>query len=154
MSDEPTPRPIRIDAHQHFWPQPTRFLYPWMTDEQAALRRPFGPDDLRPLIQSREIDWTVLVQTRSSLDETRDFLAIADKTEFVAGEKRSEAESYAIRVRTTDQGGLPFEKTLTINITNVNESPRFAGTAVPADTCCPRRAIARSWQPASRPGSR
>ena len=56
-----------------------------MTDEQAALRRPFGPDDLRPLLQARQIDWTVLVQTRSSLDETRDFLAIADQTDFVAG---------------------------------------------------------------------
>jgi L-fucono-1,5-lactonase len=85
MTEETATRPIRVDAHQHFWPQPTRWLYPWMTDEQAALRRPFGPDDLRPLIQTREIDWTVLVQTRSSLDETRDFLAIADKTDFVAG---------------------------------------------------------------------
>ncbi len=31
--------------------------------------------------------------------------------------------SYAIRVRTTDQGGLQFEQTFTINITNVNETP-------------------------------
>ena len=85
MTEENTSRPIRVDAHHHFWPQPTRFAYPWMTDELAALRRPFGPDDLRPLIESREIDWTVLVQTRSSLDETRDFLAIAERTDFVAG---------------------------------------------------------------------
>jgi len=85
MTEENTTRPVRIDAHQHFWPQPTGSLYPWMTDDLAALRRPFGPDDLQPLIESREIDWTVLVQTRSSLDETRDFLAIADRTEFVAG---------------------------------------------------------------------
>jgi L-fuconolactonase len=85
MSDASEPRPIRVDAHQHFWPQPTRWLYPWMTDDQAAIRRPFGPDDLRPLIRSRGIDWTVLVQTRSSLDETRDFLAIANATDFVAG---------------------------------------------------------------------
>ena len=85
MTEENTSRPIRVDAHHHFWPQPTRFAYPWMTDEQAALRRPFGPDDLRPLIETREIDWTVLVQTRSSLDETRDFLAIAERTDFVAG---------------------------------------------------------------------
>src|SRR5688572_12152042 len=56
-----------------------------MTDEQEAIRRPFGPDDLRPLLKSRSIDWTVLVQTRSSLDETRDFLTIADSTDFVAG---------------------------------------------------------------------
>ncbi len=31
--------------------------------------------------------------------------------------------SYSIRVRTTDQGGLSFEKQLTIGVTNVNESP-------------------------------
>lgn len=85
MIEETVRRSIRVDAHQHFWPQPTRWLYPWITEEQAALRRPFGPEDLRPLIQTRQIDWTVLVQTRSSLDETRDFLAIADTTDFVAG---------------------------------------------------------------------
>ncbi|MFN8634681.1 MAG: amidohydrolase family protein [Chloroflexota bacterium] len=85
MSEELAQRPVRIDAHHHFWPQPDPALYPWMTDELAALRRPFGPDDLRPLLQARQIDWTVLVQTRSSLDETRDFLEIADSTAFVAG---------------------------------------------------------------------
>ncbi len=31
--------------------------------------------------------------------------------------------SYAIRVRTTDQGGLTFEQTFTISVTNVNEAP-------------------------------
>ncbi len=31
--------------------------------------------------------------------------------------------SYSIRVRTTDQGALTFDKTFTINITNVNEAP-------------------------------
>jgi hypothetical protein len=31
--------------------------------------------------------------------------------------------SYSIRVRTTDQGGLSYEKQLTIGVTNVNESP-------------------------------
>ncbi|MDO7874420.1 cadherin domain-containing protein [Hymenobacter sp. ASUV-10] len=31
--------------------------------------------------------------------------------------------SYAVRVRTTDQGGLFFEQTFTIGITNVNEAP-------------------------------
>jgi L-fuconolactonase len=85
MTDGLATRPIRVDAHQHFWPHPTRWMYPWMTDEQEALRRPFGPEDLRPLIESREFDWTVLVQTRSSLDETREFLAIAERTDFVAG---------------------------------------------------------------------
>jgi VCBS repeat-containing protein len=31
--------------------------------------------------------------------------------------------SYSIRVRTTDQGGLSYEQALTINITNVNDTP-------------------------------
>lgn len=31
--------------------------------------------------------------------------------------------SYSIRIRTTDQGGLSFEKQLTITLTNVNEAP-------------------------------
>ena len=85
MSESSALRAVRIDAHQHFWPQPTPELFPWMTDELAALRRPFGPEDLRPLLQARQIDWSVLVQTRSSLEETREFLAIADQIDFVAG---------------------------------------------------------------------
>ncbi|MFI5452870.1 YDG domain-containing protein [Pedobacter sp. UC225_61] len=31
--------------------------------------------------------------------------------------------SYSVRVRTTDQGGLSFEKVFTINVVNVNEAP-------------------------------
>ncbi|MFM7859005.1 MAG: cadherin repeat domain-containing protein, partial [Flammeovirgaceae bacterium] len=31
--------------------------------------------------------------------------------------------SYSIRVRTTDQGGLSFEKAFTVNITDANEAP-------------------------------
>jgi hypothetical protein len=32
-------------------------------------------------------------------------------------------EVYSIRVKTTDQNGLSIEKSLTINITDVNENP-------------------------------
>ena len=35
--------------------------------------------------------------------------------------------SYSVRVRTTDQGGLFFEKAFTINVTNVNETPTDIG---------------------------
>ncbi len=40
--------------------------------------------------------------------------------------------SYTIQVRTTDSGkpGLFFDKTLTVNLTNVNETPRFTSTPV------------------------
>jgi L-fuconolactonase len=75
---------VIVDAHHHFW-DPARAEYPWLTDELAPIRRAFRPADLRPLLAERGVDRTVLVQTRSSLDETRDFLSVAERTDFVAG---------------------------------------------------------------------
>jgi L-fuconolactonase len=75
---------MRVDAHHHLW-DPARADYPWMTDELAAIRRPFTADDLAPLLAAADIDATVLVQTRSSLDETREFLATAARTSFIRG---------------------------------------------------------------------
>ena len=76
--------PPTIDAHHHFW-DPARADYPWMTDELAVIRRPFGPEEMRPLLAEWGLDRTVLVQARSSLDETREFLTLAAATDFVAG---------------------------------------------------------------------
>ena len=73
-----------VDSHQHFW-DPTRAEYPWMTDELAAIRRPIGPEDLRPILRESGVDRTVVVQTRSDLAENQEFLAIAAATDFVAG---------------------------------------------------------------------
>ena len=73
-----------VDAHHHFW-DPARAEYPWLTGELAPIRRAFGPADLRPLLTEQGVARTVLVQTRSSLDETREFLATAAATDFVAG---------------------------------------------------------------------
>ena len=56
-----------------------------MTDELAAIRRPFAPPDLEPLLAAAGIDRTVLVQTRASVDETRELLRTAEATSFVAG---------------------------------------------------------------------
>jgi len=73
-----------VDAHHHLW-DPGRREYPWMGDELAPIRRPFGPEDLRPLLRANGVDRTVLVQTVSSLDETREFLATAATSGFIAG---------------------------------------------------------------------
>jgi L-fuconolactonase len=75
---------VIVDAHHHFW-DPGTAEYPWMTDEVAAIRRPFGPQDLRPLLEANGVDHTVLVQARSSLDETRELLTTAQFVDFVAG---------------------------------------------------------------------
>src|SRR5204862_6362056 len=58
---------------------------PWMTDDLAAIRRPFTPGELAPLLAAAGIDRTVLVQTRASVAETVTFLATAAATPFIAG---------------------------------------------------------------------
>jgi len=76
---------IRVDAHHHLWPDPSPADYPWMTDNLAAIRRPFVPADLALLLAAAGIDGTVLVQTRASVAETVTFLATASATPLIAG---------------------------------------------------------------------
>jgi L-fuconolactonase len=73
-----------IDSHHHFW-DPDRADYPWMTDELASIRRAYGPDDLRPLIAREGFERTIVVQTRSSIEETEEFLATAAAEPFIGG---------------------------------------------------------------------
>lgn len=74
-----------IDAHQHFW-DPARADYPWMNSpELAPIRRPFGPADLAPLLKANGIGASIVVQCRSALDETEEFLRIAHATPSVIG---------------------------------------------------------------------
>ena len=76
---------VRIDAHHHFW-DPTRTSYPWMVgDALDPIRRPFTPDDLAPELAAQGVSGTVLVQTISSLDETREFLGLAARWDFIWG---------------------------------------------------------------------
>jgi L-fuconolactonase len=75
---------VIVDAHHHFW-DPAEADYPWMTDELASIRRPFGPSDLEPSLRAAGVEATVLVQTRSSFEETIDFLAVAAQTPWVRG---------------------------------------------------------------------
>ena len=75
---------LTVDAHQHFWDPATR-AYPWMSDELEPIKRKFAPDHLRPLLREKGIARTVLAQTISSLDETREFLKLAAATDFIAG---------------------------------------------------------------------
>ena len=75
---------VVVDAHHHFW-DPARASYPWMTEALAPIRRRFGPADMAPLLAANGVDRTVLVQTISSLDETREFLATAAQHDFIAG---------------------------------------------------------------------
>jgi L-fuconolactonase len=74
-----------VDAHHHFW-TPSRYDYYWMAGaELDPIRRSFAPADLRPLLTDAGVDYTVLVQTVPSVEETREFMQIAAETPFVAG---------------------------------------------------------------------
>jgi L-fuconolactonase len=74
-----------VDAHTYFW-DPLRHEYSWMSGIRLGpIRKSFMPTDLRPLLATAGVDFTVLVQTVTSVDETREFLQIAETTRFVAG---------------------------------------------------------------------
>ncbi|OPZ00458.1 amidohydrolase [Bradyrhizobium sacchari] len=74
-----------IDAHQHFW-DPARANYPWMeAPELTPIRRAFGPANLAPLLKANGIDASIVVQCRSALEETEEFLRIAHATPSVIG---------------------------------------------------------------------
>lgn len=75
---------MRIDAHHHFW-RIGRYDYVWMSPELGVLHRDYGPEDLKPLLVRNRIDRTVLVQTISSLEETRWFLDLSARHPFIAG---------------------------------------------------------------------
>lgn len=73
-----------IDAHQHFW-DPDDGDYGWLSGPYEPIRRIFTPEDLAPELRNAGVHATVLVQTWSSLEETRRFLKLAEETPFIAG---------------------------------------------------------------------
>ena len=75
---------MRIDSHHHFWKYSAED-YGWMSDEQAAIRRDFGPEDLEREIRAAGIDGVVSVQARQSLEENDFLLGYAAKHGFIKG---------------------------------------------------------------------
>ena len=75
---------MKIDSHHHFWRYSAE-EYGWISDEMAALRRDFLPEDLQPLIESAGIDGVVSVQARQTEVETEDLLAFGRENDFIRG---------------------------------------------------------------------
>jgi len=74
-----------VDSHHHLW-DPAHRDYPWMGgDALTPIRRRFDAGDLKPLLDANGVDRTVVVQTVSSLEETREFLQAAAENEFIGG---------------------------------------------------------------------
>ncbi len=75
---------MRIDAHHHFW-QMGKYDYVWMSEDMGVLYDSFGPQDLGFVLEANGVDRTIVIQTISSVDETRWFLELAAQNEFIAG---------------------------------------------------------------------
>jgi L-fuconolactonase len=74
----------RIDAHHHLW-QYRASEFAWISDDMASLRRDFLLHDLHRETHSANIDGTVVVQARESLEETRWLLECAYADPLVRG---------------------------------------------------------------------
>ena len=73
-----------IDAHHHLW-DPSQARYPWLERHQAApLRRRFDIDDLRQVTAGHDVEGTVVIEARHSLDETRSLMAVAEAGDLVS----------------------------------------------------------------------
>ncbi|WP_439423168.1 amidohydrolase family protein [Saccharothrix sp. HUAS TT10] len=76
---------MRIDAHHHLWDLTAR-PQEWLDDPALEpIRGDFGPADLRAVTERAGVDATVLVQVLPDVDETAEFLALADSSDLVAG---------------------------------------------------------------------
>ena len=75
---------MNIDAHQHFWLYNAE-EYAWIDESMAALRRDFLPEDLSPELERNGFEGSVLVQVRQTLEETRWFLELAERSPKIVG---------------------------------------------------------------------
>jgi L-fuconolactonase len=75
---------MRIDAHQHFWKY-SPADYAWISDEMAALKQDFRPEDLQPLILANGFDGSIAVQACQNLEETQWLLSLAGESDLIKG---------------------------------------------------------------------
>ncbi|HTZ05507.1 MAG TPA: amidohydrolase family protein [Gaiellaceae bacterium] len=72
-----------VDAHVHLWDE-AHTPQPWMTPEHDPIARPFGADDLKPLLDRNGVDAVVVVQG-ACLDSDTDVICTeAARTPWIA----------------------------------------------------------------------
>lgn len=74
----------KLDSHHHFW-EYDPVEYGWIGDDKAAIRRDFGPADLKREMAAAGVSGAISVQARQSLDETRTLLRAAEENDFIRG---------------------------------------------------------------------
>jgi len=75
---------IKIDSHQHFWKfDPVRDS--WIDESMAAIQRDFMPADLKPVLDTHNINGCVAVQADQSESENEFLLAQSQNHSFIKG---------------------------------------------------------------------
>jgi L-fuconolactonase len=75
---------ITVDAHHHLW-RYTPADFGWINDAMHVIRRDFLPEDLLLALAESNVQATVAVQARQSLEETRWLLELAGKSDVIRG---------------------------------------------------------------------
>lgn len=75
---------LKIDSHHHFWNYSAK-EYDWISDGMKAIRRSFGPSDLRAALSLAGVDQAISVQARQTVEETEFLLQYAEKESFLPG---------------------------------------------------------------------
>lgn len=73
-----------IDTHQHYW-QYDPAEYGWIDDSMAALRCDFLPVDAHREMAAANVQTSIAVQARQTLEETQWLLELAEENPFIAG---------------------------------------------------------------------
>lgn len=73
-----------IDAHHHLWRYNTRD-YVWMTGAMTSLRRDFLVPDLQQVMHESDVNGTVVVQARQTIEESDWLLDLAANHSFIRG---------------------------------------------------------------------
>ncbi len=75
---------MRVDSHQHFWTyDPVE--YDWIDESMEVIRKDFHPPQLKEEFTKTNLDLSVAVQARTTLEETRWLLELSNKYDHVAG---------------------------------------------------------------------
>ena len=72
-----------VDSHQHFWVKD--LFADRLPPEMSILLDDFKPEDLKPLLDEVGVQQTILVQTHSALENSHEFLEIAEANDWVSG---------------------------------------------------------------------
>jgi L-fuconolactonase len=73
-----------IDSHHHLWKYSAK-EYPWMLDGMEDIRKDFVLPELDAVTRDANIQGTVVVQARQTLEETKWLLSLAESTGLIRG---------------------------------------------------------------------